>query len=191
VSKEHKRLRRHIYAGQTVTALIHRAIDLGHARLPKLLELTEDDIVEKHKRSHTVPITPQHAKRATPGNACACAIAHAAVELPEVYAALVLRKFAYFLEKDEEGRLKIYRYRSPQQARLHTIKFDKGQRVGRLVVTFGPVPPSAYRTAQAKYNARFYAGRTPRTRRGPTWRPGNYQRTLLPVRLLQPLEQRR
>lgn len=189
MTKTNHRVRRHIYLDQTVLALIHRAIDLGHKNLPGLLHLTRKDVIEKHKRRHTVPITPQHAKGATPGDACDCIIAHAAMELPEVYAALILRRITYMLEKDDRGRLKVFRYNSPDAARRTTLRFDKRLKTERVVVTFAPVPPSGYIEAQKKYNRRFYTGKTKKHANvtGPKFRASSFQRTMLPGRLLEPL----
>jgi hypothetical protein len=180
--------------GQVVTALVHRAIDLGHRNLPGLLDLSEADVVEDHGRFHTVVITPAHARGAKPGNPCDCAIAHAVVELPEVYAAIVMRRVAYFLEKDQRGRLKVYRYNSPDQARRLTLRFDRRVNSGRVESTFRPAPPSQSLASQNKYYRR-YARRKARgekpTRSGPVFNSLSYTRTLIPDRMLEPVKQRR
>lgn len=180
--------RRPMLMDQVVLALMHRAIDLGHKNLRGLLDLSSDDIVEKHKRRHTVPVTTEHAKGAEPGNACDCAIAHAVAELPEVYAAIIMRRVSYFLEKDERGNLKIYRYNSPDQARRLTIKFDRRLKTGRVVTVFGPRPPSMSLEAQRKYQRKL--SRKPSSERGagPKFNKLSYTRTLIPDRMLAPLK---
>lgn len=179
--------------GQVVTALMHRAIDLGHKKLPGLLALTEDDIVEKHSRVHTVPVTPAHARGAVPGSACDCVIAHAVADLPEVYAAIIMRSRTYLLEKDERGRLKVFRYKSPDQARRLTINFDRRLKTKRIVMKLTPPARSqslaAQRHYQKKMARRVRAGK-PAQHPGPKFNPLSYTRTLVPDRLLVPFRGR-
>jgi hypothetical protein len=183
--------RRNVLMGDLVLALTHRAIDLGHKNLPGLLHLTEADIVENHKRRHTVPVTAAHARRATPGNPCDCAVAHAVAELPEVYAAIIMRRVSYVLEKDERGRLKVYRYHSPDQARRLTVRFDKRLKTGRIVTVFGPMPRSQWLDAQRRSakeaQRRRKRGERP-TRDGVPFRRTTYTRTMIPAHMLEPLK---
>lgn len=152
-------MKRNYRLKQVVDALVNAARAHGH-RLAGLDDLTIDDIVEKHKRAHTVPVMPKHARHAERFNPCDCAIAHAVQDLPECYGAVVLRRITYLLEKDDKGNLKIFRYNSPDQARRLTVRFDKGLGTKRTIINFTPVAESRTLAAGRTYQKRWARGVT-------------------------------
>lgn len=147
------------HLNRVIHVLVDQARAHGH-RLQGLDRLTPKDIIEKHKRAHTLPVNPSHARGAKRFDPCDCAIAHAAQGLPEVYSVVIMRRFAYMLEKDDKGHVKVYRYNSPKEARLLTLKFDKGQATARTVIHFTPVSEGRSLEYQRRYARKWARGAT-------------------------------
>lgn len=100
----------------------------------------EAKIVYKHHRAHTVYVTPSLARKAKPGSKHRCAYACAWRSLKGIFATLVFRRVAYSLERDERGKLAIFKFGVPDVARYREIKFDRGKGMDEHSIVFRPLP---------------------------------------------------